>query len=336
MPSSYKIRCVFLLMYTYKRSKYTSNEFSCQLFVGISSLNALSNMTNIMTEKLIVTHNGNFHADDVFSIAALKIIFPTSIVKRSRDLTQISQADIVIDVGGEYDTNTDRFDHHQRGGAGARENGIPYSSFGLVWQKYGVKICQGNEDVATAVDADLVSVIDAIDCGHVEGVASGISLSHTISMFNPTWQESGDFDTCFDEAVAFASRVLQRFISVADGGISAKEIVANAIKNAKDPRVIVLDNYTPWKRTVHALSQDALYMVYPSPSGQWRIQTVPVEPGSFDDRKPLPAKWAGLSDQALKDVTGIEDAMFCHNGLFIAGAESFDSTMKMAAIALEA
>lgn len=293
-------------------------------------------MTQTKNDITIATHNGNFHADDVFSIAALKHLFPASIIKRTRDLAVISNADIVIDVGGEYDAATNRFDHHQRGGAGARNNGIPYSSFGLVWQKYGLEICQGNQEVANAVDNDLVSVIDAIDCGHVEGVPTGVSLSHTISMFNPTWQEDNHFDQCFDEAVDFASRVLARFIAVANGGISAKEIVANAIKNAKDPRVIVLEKYTPWKRTVHALSEEALYMIYPSPSGQWRIQTVPVEPGSFDDKKPLPAKWAGLSDEAFQQVTGINDAMFCHNGLFIAGAESFESTMQLASMALEA
>lgn len=154
-------------------------------------------------------------------------------------------------------------------------------------------------------------------------------------MFNPTWQEDSHFDTCFDEAVEFASRVLTRFIAAANGGISAKVIVAKAIDNAEDPRVIVLEKYTPWKRTVHALSEDALYMVYPSQTGQWRIQTVPVEPGSFEDRKSLPKQWAGLSDKALQEVTGIDDAMFCHNGLFIAGAESFESTMKMASIALQ-
>ena len=75
-------------------------------------------------------------------------------------------------------------------------------------------------------------------------------------------------------------------------------------------------------------------MVYRSQTGQWRIQTVPVELGSFEDRKSLPKPWAGLSDKELIDVTGIEDAMFCHNGLFIAGAESFESTMKMASMAL--
>ena len=287
-----------------------------------------------MNDKTIATHNGNFHADDVFSIAALKAIFPSFKLIRTRDSELINKADIVVDVGGEYDADAGRFDHHQRGGAGERENGIPYSSFGLIWQKYGLEICQGNQDVANAVDSGLVSTIDAIDCGHVEGIYKGISLSQTIGMFNPTWQEDSNFDTCFDEAVEFASRVLTRFIASANGGISAKAIVAKAIDDAEDPRVIVLEKYTPWKRTVHTLSEDALYVVYPSQTGQWRIQTVPVELGSFEDRKSLPKQWAGLSNNELQEVTGIDDAMFCHNGLFIAGAESFESTMKMASIAV--
>ncbi|MBB1507083.1 MYG1 family protein [Pseudoalteromonas sp. SG41-1] len=288
-----------------------------------------------MNDITVATHNGNFHADDVFSIAALRHILPTFKLIRTRDLELIAQADIVIDVGGEYDPAAGRFDHHQRGGAGERENGIPYSSFGLIWQKYGLELCQGDPDVAHAVDAGLVSTIDAIDCGHVEGVSKGISLSQTISMFNPTWQEESDFDRCFDEAVEFASRVLTRFIAAASGGINAKAIVAKAIDNADDARVIVLEQYTPWKKTVHALSQEALYMVYPSHSGKWILQTVPVEPGSFEDRKSLPKAWAGLSDAAFQAQTGIDDAMFCHNGLFIAGAESFVSTMKLAAMALQ-
>ncbi|WP_417526745.1 MYG1 family protein [Marinomonas shanghaiensis] len=290
-----------------------------------------------MTEqvKIIATHNGNFHADDVFAVAALKNIFPAAKLIRTRDLAVIANADIVVDVGGIFDTETNRFDHHQKGGAGARDNGIPFSSFGLIWQKYGLTICAGNQEVADALDKNLVSAIDAIDCGHVEGVQTGISLSQTISMFNPTWQEQDDFDACFDEAVVFASRLLTRFIAAATGGVNAKSIVANAIENAEDPRVIVLEQYTPWKTTVLRLSKDALFIVYPSQTGQWRIQTVPVELGSFEDRKKLPAPWAGLSDKELQDVTGLNDAMFCHNGLFIAGCESFENTMKMAKIALE-
>lgn len=287
-----------------------------------------------MSEITVVTHNGNFHADDVFSIAVLKHVLPTFKLVRTRDKALIESADYVIDVGGEYDPETNRFDHHQRGGAGERENGIPFSSFGLVWKKYGLALCDDNQAVADRVDSGLVSTIDAIDCGHVEGVSKGISLSQTISMFNPTWEEESNFDACFDEAVEFAARMLIRFIASAHGSVNAKEIVAKAIENAEDARVIVLEKYTPWKKTVHILSSEALYMVYPSHSGQWILQTVPVEPGSFEDRKPLPKAWSGLSDQAFVDETGIDDAVFCHNGLFIAGTKSFESTMKLATMAL--
>jgi len=288
-----------------------------------------------MNDKTIATHNGNFHADDVFSVAALRQIIPTFKLIRTRDSELINQADIVIDVGNEYDPDKGRFDHHQRGGAGERDNGIPYSSFGLIWKEYGLAICQGNQEVANAVDVALVSTIDAIDCGHVQGIYNGISLSQTIAMFNPTWQEDSHFDSCFDEAVDFAAHILKRFIASAEGDISAKEIVEKAVTNAKDPRVIVLDKYIPWKETVHALSEDALFMIYPAMSDKWIIHTVPAVLGSFEDRKELPKQWAGLSDGPLQEVTGIDDAMFCHNGLFIAGAGSFESIMKMASIAVQ-
>ncbi|TMO82912.1 MYG1 family protein, partial [Pseudoalteromonas ruthenica] len=98
---------------------------------------------------------------------------------------------------------------------------------------------------------------------------------------------------------------------------------------------IVLERYTPWKKTVHSLSDEALFVVYPSHSGKWIVQTVPAELGSFEDKKSLPAPWAGLSDSEFQAVTGIDDAMFCHNGLFIAGAESFESVMSLATMALE-
>lgn len=290
-----------------------------------------------MIEKtpVIATHNGSFHADDVFAVAALKQLFPSAKIIRTRDLNVIATADIVLDVGGVYNADQGRFDHHQRGGAGSRGNGIPFSSFGLMWQKYGLEICAGNQEVADSLDKNLVSAIDAIDCGHVKGPITGVSLSQTISMFNPTWEEEPDFDACFDEAIAFASRVLARFIAAANGGVNAKSLVADAIRKAGDPRVVILEQYTPWKTTVLNLSQDALFVVYPSETGAWRVQTVPIELGSFEDRKKLPAPWAGLSDKDLQNITGLDDAMFCHNGLFIAGCASFENTLKMAKMALD-
>nr|WP_255829266.1 MYG1 family protein [Marinomonas rhizomae] len=65
----------------------------------------------------------------------------------------------------------------------------------------------------------------------------------------------------------------------------------------KDQSQFLLKQYTPWKTTVLRLSQDALFMVYPSQTGQWRIQTVPVELSSFEDRKKLPAPWGRIVRQ---------------------------------------
>ncbi len=64
----------------------------------------------------IVTHNGPFHADEVFAIAALSIFFADQDVSiiRSRDPAIIAIGNIIVDVGMEYDGER-LFDHHQGG-----------------------------------------------------------------------------------------------------------------------------------------------------------------------------------------------------------------------------
>ena len=48
---------------------------------------------------------------------------------------------IVLDIGG------GKYDHHQRGGNGARENGVPYASCGLIWREFGKELLKEVEDV---------------------------------------------------------------------------------------------------------------------------------------------------------------------------------------------
>ena len=61
-----------------------------------------------MSDLTVVTHNGNFHADDVFSIAVLKHLYPSFNLVRTRDKALMDSADIVIDVGGQYDPDAGR------------------------------------------------------------------------------------------------------------------------------------------------------------------------------------------------------------------------------------
>ena len=49
--------------------------------------------------KKVATHNGKFHADDVFAVATLSLVFASEIqVCRTRDEVTIATADIVVDV----------------------------------------------------------------------------------------------------------------------------------------------------------------------------------------------------------------------------------------------
>jgi uncharacterized UPF0160 family protein len=115
--------------------------------------------------KICVTHNGTFHADDLFATATLSILNKGNIkIIRTRDPKIIAKGDYVYDVGGENDASKNHFDHHQRGGAGVRPNGIPYASFGLVWKAYGEQIC-GSKEIADRIENKIVQPIDATDEG---------------------------------------------------------------------------------------------------------------------------------------------------------------------------
>jgi len=75
---------------------------------------------------LIATHNGSFHADEVFAIAAMKLLPEPVEVLRTRDREALAEADIRIDVGFNHDPSSGDFDHHQRDFDLVRENGIGY------------------------------------------------------------------------------------------------------------------------------------------------------------------------------------------------------------------
>lgn len=70
----------------------------------------------IVTTKLIGTHDGTFHCDDVTACYMLKQLdrFKEHEIIRTRDKIKLAQAEIVVDVGSELDVDKLRLDHHQR------------------------------------------------------------------------------------------------------------------------------------------------------------------------------------------------------------------------------
>ena len=69
----------------------------------------------LKTEDRIGTHDGSFQCDEVLACVFLKMLpeYRDAEIVRTRDLEILSQCDIVVDVGGVFDHEAKRYDHHQ-------------------------------------------------------------------------------------------------------------------------------------------------------------------------------------------------------------------------------
>jgi uncharacterized UPF0160 family protein len=289
----------------------------------------------------VATHPGNFHADDTFAVATLRLAHSDGVeVIRTRDEVAQAAADVRVDVGGRSDPETGDFDHHQKGGAGERANGIRYASFGLVWRAFGTQVAR-SEAAAKAIDERLVQGVDANDTGQkiaqaLIGDIRPMSVSGVIAALNPSWDEEltpAQEDARFEEAVALATRILEREVAGAAAYDRARQLVLDAIARADDPRVIELDRNMPWREAVMAGAPEALYVIYPKSDG-WGLQAVPTAPGSFENRRSLPAEWGGLGSEELAAATGVDDAVFAHVAGFYASAGSRDGITALARLAM--
>ncbi len=290
---------------------------------------------------LIATHNGSFHADEVFAIAAMKLLPEPVEVLRTRDREVLAEADMRIDVGFRYDPSNGDFDHHQREFDLARENGIGYASFGLIWREFGARIC-GDAEVAEAVEQTLVQPVDANDTGQqiakslFEGVRP-MNVNAVIGGFNSRWDEELSDEQereRFDAALDLAGGILEREIASATSGLKAVRLVREAIASADDPRVIELSQNVPWKQVVVTESPEALFVIYPKRQG-FGLETVPRELGTFENRLDLPAAWAGLEHGELAELTGVPDALFCHAKRFLVVARSREGIEALASLAVD-
>jgi uncharacterized UPF0160 family protein len=308
---------------------------------------------------LIATHSGKFHADDVWAVMALDIVFPDSELVRTRDPARIAMADFAVDVGGIWDPQAGRFDHHQKGFSGARASGVVYASAGLVWREHGARcvahVAQSRightldakdaQDMAHAIDYDVVQYLDMSDTGAARNAPGGYGLSAVISGFNPTWldeQQAGEVQTAedlrlaqFRRAMEFMRDVLVNQVKYRVGAMLAAEQVRQG-ERLEDGRILFLKNGSlPWTTLVRNEMPKVLFVLsYSALEQRYMLHTVPAAPDSFAARKDLPAAWAGLQGAELAAVTGVPDAGFCHNGRFIAAAQSFDGALQMARLAL--
>lgn len=311
---------------------------------------------------VIVTHGGKFHADDAWAVAVLDIVFPGCDIVRTRDPAAVDAADFAVDVGGIWDPARGRFDHHQKGFDVTRPmGGAPYASAGLVWREYGAR-CVGMlaaahtgyalpddkaREIAYAIDADIVQYLDLADVGAARSAPGGYGLSAVISGFNTTWldeQRLGYGDAAeayrlsqFRRAVALLTDVMVNAVTYRVSAVLAVDQVRRA-QVLEGGKVVFLENSAlPWTQVVRKEMPKVRFVISHSIAEQrYLLHTVPASADSFAARADLPQAWAGLRDAELAAVTGVPDAVFCHNGRFIAAARSYEGARTLASQALAA
>lgn len=294
-----------------------------------------------MNKKKLITHNGSFHSDDIFASATLSLLLEkrgeSFEIIRTRDEKIIEEGDYVYDVGGIYDEDINRFDHHQKGGAGNRD-GIEYSSFGLVWKKFGIELTE-SEKIVEIIERHLVAPVDASDNG-IDLIESKHEIfpyfiQHFFNSMYPTWSETNiTKDEMFFKCVEIAKIILSREIIQARDSILAEERVILTYNNTKDKRMIVLDEDYPYKDILNDLPE-LLFVVHPRSNDDfWGVRAIRKDFKSFKNRKDFPSAWAGLRDEELQKITGVEDAVFCHRALFMAVAKTKEGAIALAQKAL--
>ncbi|MEP2715983.1 MYG1 family protein [Pseudophaeobacter sp.] len=303
-----------------------------------------------MTITLLVTHSGGFHADELLSSVVLTRLYPEAELRRTRDREALKPAahKIIYDVGGSYSTEEQIFDHHQRPGP-LREDGQPFSSFGLIWAQYGrdylaaMDVPEGDVDaIHAAFDSKFVLPIDLLDNGAMEPSVAGplaiLTLPSLLGSLKPVFDDPSP--TADDDAFGAALVIARSFVEATVKGLSAKaraqNLVLEAIEKAGTSPILELPMGMPYRSALEKAEADHMLFVVNPRGDDWTLNGIKLSNDTFEQRADLPAAWAGLTDAALEEASGVKGAKFCHNARFIAVADSREAILQMAEIAVKA
>ncbi|CAM6089089.1 unnamed protein product [Calypogeia fissa] len=331
-----------------------------------SALNTTAGAAKRKPEKKVGTHNGTFHCDEALGCFMIRLTdkFSGAEIVRSRDQRILDTMDAVLDVGGVYEPERDRFDHHQRGFDQVFGHGFTtkLSSAGLVYKHFGEEIVAKElgkdpqdpdvKRVYLAVYKSFMEAIDGVDNGinqydsdlqpkYVEGT----NLSARVGRLNPDWmdeQTAEKEDEAFHKAMNLTgTEFLESVHFYGKSWLPARSIVADSLADRhqahESGEIMILKHFCPWKQHLFEIEEELglnpniKYVVYQDErSGQWRVQAVAVAPGKFESRKALPVAWRGLRDEELSKEAGVEGCVFVHMSGFIGGAKTLDSTLELA------
>lgn len=253
--------------------------------------------------KKIGTHDGNFHADEVLACYMLKCLpeFSDALIVRTRNSRELETCEVVVDVGGEYDPASHRYDHHQRGFSETFEHGMPVklSSAGLVYKHFGKRVVSGmlftrqlflNEKELDAVYRRMYKYF----LEGVDGIDNGISqwpwaadvpplyiqpttLSARVARLNTPWNRDYTAEAQmrrFELAGRMVGSEFEQMLveDIVRGWLPGRALMLAALLEHRDDnddeRILVLRRFCPWRDHIHDIEQEEelspiLFVIYP-------------------------------------------------------------------------
>ena len=284
-------------------------------------------------EAKYITHAGTMHADEVFATAFLDLYNKDIEVMR---VSEVEKAKIRKDAIV-YDIGRGKYDHHQED-AKVRENGIKYSSLGLLFEEFGKDYLKQEkiediDEVYIGMEKELIEAIDAIDNGVFPEIVAPYkvkTISDIIKLFNPSFGSKEKEEEQFIKAVEVAKQIWQETLYSVIGKVKAKKIVLEKIKNEKKD-YLELEEYLPYEETLLKTEEGdhLLFVMYPSNRGGYGIKTIKKSLEDKTDRMLFPESWAGLENKELEKVSNIKDISFCHSGRFLVTCKTKEAAYQV-------
>jgi uncharacterized UPF0160 family protein len=286
-----------------------------------------------MKPRSFGTHDGSFHADEVTACSLLLVFgkIDRDKIHRTRNPKILAGCHYVCDVGGVYNPSICRFDHHQADYKG------PMSSAGMVLLYLREeKIIDPH--LYDFYNKSLILGVDAHDNGVSKTEPGTASFSQVVSNFLPIRYDvpAAEMEKAFFEAVDFVVKHLDRLKMRYEYTVECRAAVKHAMEEGS--YALVFEESIPWIENFFDLGGEfhpALFVLMPA-GNHWKLRGIPPSLSErMKVRRPFPEKWAGLHEEDLKRVCGIEGAIFCHKGRFISIWETKEAALKALAIALK-
>ena len=223
----------------------------------------------------VVTHDGEFHADEVASIALLELFFPQNhfeVTRLPQETSQdiLDQYDIVINIGKVLDPENCRFVHNKY----ETEKGTT----GLIWAE--MKSILGSECDICVLYLSIDYYVSKFDA-HEKSIENSGEYRYTFS-------ERILGTTRFEIAIKFAKESIKPAKKEAEYLYKIKQIASSA--EVIDGFIFLPpkeegEHYILWKEVINGqLMPDISGMVRYNPKIEfWEITLAPLYPGFFHD-----------------------------------------------------